>query len=72
MCEKCTPEKNASVIRLWLEFARTLEPFEVVILAEAMGVEFEATGTVQCKTITAKRGGVTLVFLITGEEVSPD
>ena len=72
MCDKCTPEMNASVIRLWWELAGILEPAEAVILAEAMGVGFEATGTVQRKTITAKRGGVTLVFLTTGEEVSPD
>lgn len=72
MCEKCTPEKNASMIRQWWELVGILEPAEAVILAVTMGVEFEATGTVEHKTITAKRGGVTLVFLITGEEVSPD
>jgi len=72
MCEKCTPEQNASVIRLWWEFVGTLEPAGAVILARAMGVGLEFTGTVEHKTITAKRGGVTLVFLTTGEEVSPD
>lgn len=71
MCEKCTPEANASVIRLWWEFAGILEPAEAAFLAEAMGVGFEATGTVQRKAIAASRGGVTLVFLTTGEEVSP-
>jgi len=72
MCEKCTPEQNASVIRLWWELAGILEPTETVSLARAMGVGLEFTGTVEHETITAKRGGVTIVFLITGEEVSPD
>lgn len=72
MCEKCTPEMNASVIRMWWELSGVLEPTEAAILAHAMGVEPESAGTVQRKTIAASRGGVTLVFLTTGEEVSPD
>ena len=72
MCEKCTPEMNASVIRLWWEAAGMLDPEDTVSLAGAMGLSFEATGTVQRPTIAASRGGVTLVFLTTGEEVSPD
>lgn len=77
MCERCSPDMNASVIRLWWECAGILEPKETVSLARAMGVEFKGTGTVstgnvQRKTFIASRGGVTLVFLTTGEEVSPD
>lgn len=72
MCEKCTPDTNASVIRLWWEAAGLLETEDAVSLAEAMGLSFKATGTVEHKTVTATRGGVTLVFLTTGEEVSPD